>query len=114
MAISNTHRTFATSAALALLDKIIELPAGRAMPAARIAWESAWIACLTNCPGWAATAERDFQKALIELATVLQPTRAVPAGRTRKARSSMTGEASYSSAFRLNPASAEWKQTVGH
>lgn len=68
----DVNRPFDTSAALALLDEMIDGPGAKAMPALIGAWDSAWIACLTNCPAWAAIAERDFDRAMADTAAVLR------------------------------------------
>lgn len=58
---------FDTSAALAVLDGIVHRPTAPLTPSAGPAWESAWIACLTNSARWAETARQDFGAVLREL-----------------------------------------------
>lgn len=58
---------FDTSAALAVLDGIVHRTSAPLTPSAGPAWESAWIACLTNSARWAETARREFGAVLQEL-----------------------------------------------
>ena len=59
--------TFDTSAALAILDCIVDRDEAVVLHSVASAWEAAWIACLTNSPGWTSVAEDEFGHVVVEL-----------------------------------------------
>ena len=65
------NEAFDPSAALAVLEHIVERPSAVAMPSADVAWESAWIACLTGTQRWVDTATDEFADLMQELACVV-------------------------------------------
>ena len=58
---------FNTSAALTVIDGLLSRDDEPFLPSVSAAWEAAWIACLTNSPRWAVTAEQEFGDVLTEL-----------------------------------------------
>ena len=59
--------TFDTSAALAILDRIVDRDEAVVLHSVPSAWEAAWIACLTSSPTWSSVAEDEFGHVVVEL-----------------------------------------------
>ena len=65
------NETFDPGVALSVLDQIFDRPSAVAMPSAGLAWESAWIACLTGTQRWVDIAADEFSELMQELACVV-------------------------------------------
>ena len=61
---------FDTSAALAILDRIVDRE-DAVLHSVASAWEAAWIACLTNSATWTSVAEDEFAHVVVELHGIL-------------------------------------------
>ena len=62
---------FDTSAALAVLDRIVDREEAVVLHSVASAWEAAWIACLTNSSTWTSVARDEFAHVVVELHGVL-------------------------------------------
>ncbi len=62
---------FDASAALAILDHIVDRDEAVVLHSVASAWEAAWIACLTNSPTWTSVAEDEFGHVVVELHGIL-------------------------------------------
>ncbi len=62
---------FDTSAALAILDRIVDREEAVVLHSVASAWEAAWIACLTNSATWTSVAEDEFAHVVVELHGIL-------------------------------------------
>ena len=67
MGSSAAIEPFDTSAALAILDRILDRDEAVALNSVASAWEAAWIACLTSSATWTSVAEEEFGHVVIEL-----------------------------------------------
>ncbi len=98
MVRSRNADAFEPSAALAVLDVIMDQRLALRLPSAADAWESAWIACVTGRPIWTTVAQQRFAQVLTELAGVVRsvPGQRIGIGRdvTMVAGGSMNLEAS--------------------
>ncbi len=71
MGSSDAIEPFDTSAALAILDTIVDREDAVALRSVNSAWEAAWIACLTNSATWTSVAENEFGHVVVELHGIL-------------------------------------------
>ena len=62
---------FDTSAALAILDRIVDRKEAVVLHSVDSAWEAAWIACLTGSATWMSVAEDEFAHVVVELHGIL-------------------------------------------
>ena len=67
----DTNEPFDTSAALAILDRIVDREEAVVLHSVDSAWEAAWIACLTSSATWMAVAEDEFAHVVVELHGIL-------------------------------------------
>ncbi len=70
MGSRDTGDFFDTSAALAVLDRMVDRETA-VLHTAASAWEAAWIACLTDSSAWRAVAQDEFAQVVVELHGVL-------------------------------------------
>ena len=71
MGSSQAIEPFDTSAALAILDRMVDREDAMALNSVASAWEAAWIACLTNSATWTSVAENEFGDVVVELHGIL-------------------------------------------
>ena len=71
MGSADVTDVFDTSAALAILDRIVDRDAAVVLHSVASAWEAAWIACLTNSATWTSVAEDEFAHVVVELHGIL-------------------------------------------
>ncbi len=71
MGSPDASELFDTSAALAVLDRIVDREEKVVLHTAASAWEAAWIACLTDSSAWRSVAQNEFAHVVVELHGVL-------------------------------------------
>ena len=87
---------FDPSAALAVLDRMVDREEAVVLHSVASAWEAAWIACLTNSATWTSVAQDEFADVVVELHGVLWTVD------RRKFRSSSLGLGKRSSRFKIS------------
>ena len=71
MVPSDAAEFFDPSAALAVLDRMMDREEAVVLHSVTSAWEAAWIACLTNSSIWTSVAQAEFADVVVELHGVL-------------------------------------------